>query len=292
MVITAFDQAAYLTETVRSALEQRGTSVEVVVVDDGSTDGSAAVAEAAGAHRVLRQRNAGAAAARNAGLRAATTSSVVFLDGDDRLHPHAVRTQLDVLAAHPDAEYVVARARLIDRQGRPLPSRVEPVHEGPLYPQLLRCSWICPPSALLVRRDAAERVGGWDEVTPFAEDLDFYLRLAMAARGIDHRAVLTDYRLHQGMSSRSYSAGLEANLAVLRRHAPDDGDPRLAAARRAGERHYLRTYGYKAVLSEARADVRAGRGTTRAVRRVARLVAADPAGVSRLLLAAARRRRR
>lgn len=292
IVVIAYDQAATIGAAVRSAVEQSEPSVEVLVVDDGSQDDSAERARAAGAHRVLVRTNGGPAAARNTGLHAASGEWVLFLDGDDVLHPDAVRTQLDALAAQPDAQFAIGRNRLVDERDRPLPGHTEPRHTGDLYPQLLAASWICPPSALLARRSAVLDVGGWHEGTRYtsAEDLHLYLALAREVPGVDHTAVVTDYRLHEGMSSRSYSRGLDANLAVLAGHGPDDGDPAVATARRAGEQHYRRTYGTKAVLSDWTHAVRARRGWVAATSAVVGLVVREPRAVRRVVGEALARR--
>src|SRR5438046_3178785 len=101
VVVPCYNHARFLAATLDSIDAQTYSSIETIVVDDGSTDGSAALA---GERRVqvLRQTNQGVGAARNAGLREATGDFVVFLDSDDELLPGAIRSGVDALASNPD----------------------------------------------------------------------------------------------------------------------------------------------------------------------------------------------
>jgi cellulose synthase/poly-beta-1,6-N-acetylglucosamine synthase-like glycosyltransferase len=165
VVIPAFQQVEFVAVAVRSALALADPDhqVQVVVVDDGSTDGSADAAEAAGAHVVIRQRNGGVSSARNRGLAAATGDWVVFLDGDDALRPAALRLQLEALRSTRSAAYTFGRCRLVDRQGVARAGAVAtPAQTGDLFEATLSQAWVCPPSAMLVRRDVLHQVGPWD----------------------------------------------------------------------------------------------------------------------------------
>lgn len=292
IIVTCFEQADLVGEAVSSARSQTHPRVEVVVVDDGSTDASAQVAAEAHADRVLQQRNTGVSGARQSGLAAATGEYVVFLDGDDRLHPRAVEVQLSYLQAAPGAAFAAGRNRLVDGDGRPLATPVEPPHTGDLYEELLRRPWICPPSAVLVRRAALEDVGGWNPDLLVGEDLDVYLRLARSFPGVDHPEVVTDYRIHTRMHSRSYRVNLEANLHVLARHASEgSAEPRLREAREAGERYFTRMLAPKIVLTELATALRTGRGVLPAFGGFLALLREDAPGVSRLVRDRLRRRR-
>ena len=291
VVIAAYNQADVVREAVQSALQQTSPAFEVVVVDDGSTDGTAEAATAAGATSVIRRANGGAPAARNTGLEAARGQYVVFLDGDDRLHPTALQQQLAQLAEHPEASFVTGRNRPVDPDGRPLPSAVEARREGDLYEHLLRRAWVTPPSALLVDRSAAQQLGGFDAALGGGgDDLEFYLRLAQSFRGVDHTGVVTDYRLHSGGKSRSYVEGLASNLEALSRHPAPGAPHRLVAARHEGERYYQATYGRKVVLATWLTSLRERRGVGGASLAVLVLLRRDAPGVGRLLRETARRR--
>src|SRR5436190_13119543 len=101
VVIPCFNQARYLRGSLRSVHAQTWPRIESIVVDDGSADDTSLVAAMEGATRVVRQRNRGLSAARNAGLANARGNYVVFLDADDELLPDAVRLGVESLRQHP-----------------------------------------------------------------------------------------------------------------------------------------------------------------------------------------------
>ncbi|MDR7453912.1 MAG: glycosyltransferase family A protein, partial [Armatimonadota bacterium] len=117
VVITCHNQGAFLAQAIESALAQTYPGVEVIVVDDGSTDETAEVAARYPDVRLVSQPRAGLPAARNAGLGLCTGDVVTFLDADDRLLPHAVETGVRALLAHPEAACVAGHYRLIDAAG-------------------------------------------------------------------------------------------------------------------------------------------------------------------------------
>lgn len=296
VVIPAFQQVEFVAVAVRSAmaLADPDHQVQVVVVDDGSTDGSADAAEAAGAHVVIRQRNGGVSSARNRGLAAATGDWVVFLDGDDALRPAALRLQFEALRSTRSAAYTFGRCRLVDRLGVARAGAVAtPAHTGDLFEATLSQAWVCPPSAMLVRRDVLHQVGPWDSSLDCGEeDLDMLLKLTRRFPGVDHAGVVTDYRLHDGMQSRSYRALLDGVLTVLQRHVPPDSPARLVRARRAGEQHYRRTLGRKIAMTDWSAAIKGQGPILRSTVILARVVLADPAGTARFLLDRLRRDRK
>jgi glycosyltransferase involved in cell wall biosynthesis len=278
VVITSYQQQDVIRATVLSALGQTLPDVEVVVVDDGSTDASQQVLADLPRVRLLRQPNAGMGSARNTGAEAAQGEVLCFLDGDDLLHPEALRHGLQHLDA-AGADFCFGRSRLVDAAGRPLPTVVRPPVRGDLYRELLRHPWVTPPSTMLVRRRVFEAVGRWDPRLLDASDLDLYLRLARRTSGVDHDEVVVDYRLHSRMRSAAYAVVLADNLRVLEQQAEHTRlDPALERARLEGMEHYRRQYGRKIAVVEWRHAVTARRGVVPATRALARVLAADRAG--------------
>lgn len=184
VVIPAYNAGAYLEAAVRSLLAERLGGLDVVVVDDGSTDASVDAVERLAA-RVLRQENRGEAAARNAGVRATSGRFVTFLDADDLISPGGLAARREFLEANP-AEWAVGGlpSRLIDESGAPIAEVFERMAAKLSFPFHLseafyRAGSFFPVSCslYLYRREVFDRLGGYDESLPIAPDCDFHFRL-------------------------------------------------------------------------------------------------------------------
>jgi glycosyltransferase involved in cell wall biosynthesis len=169
VILPAYNRARYLRAALESVLAQDYRPLEVVVVDDGSTDGTAQVASAHPQVRCLRQPNRGVAAARNAGLTASRGAFVAFLDSDDLWVPEKLRLQVGFLLAHADVGYCLARMRTFLEPGCVLPPGVRPA-------VLARPSIGAVPSTMIARREVFERVGGFDPHRRVGEDVDWFFR--------------------------------------------------------------------------------------------------------------------
>jgi glycosyltransferase involved in cell wall biosynthesis len=244
LVITCFNHASFLADAIESALSQERPFDEIIVVDDGSTDGSAAVAEHYPGVRCLRQSNRGLAAARNRGLEEASGSFIVFLDADDRLTPAAVRAGLDCFRVHPSAVLVYGAFRHIDALGAATPQvPLRPCDDDP-YACFLRGNPVGMHACVMYRRVALVDVGGFDQDLKACEDYDLYLRLASQHTVACHPALVAEYRLHESNMSGDPRRMLAAVLDVLdRQHARVRGEARLANAWRDGRRTWQDYYG-------------------------------------------------
>ena len=178
VIIPVRDTREYLGDALRSVGEQSIPEVELVVVDDGSVDGSAdVVADVAPSARVLRHAAPrGPAAARNTGLREARGDLVAFLDADDVWVPGALRRLSECLRERPDVQFVVGATELVRMPEPGVPGTAAVV----LSPA--RVSFFLP--ATLFRRSVFERVGLLDEALTFGEDSDWFLRAREAG---DHQ---------------------------------------------------------------------------------------------------------
>ena len=117
IVIPCYNQASFLSEAICSALHQSHSAIEVIVVDDGSTDATSSVAKSYSQVRYVRQANRGVTAARNAGLQMSCGTYVIFLDADDRLLPHAVETGVKSLQTNPNYALAFGTFHRIDVHG-------------------------------------------------------------------------------------------------------------------------------------------------------------------------------
>ena len=241
VVIPCFNQARYLRGAIDSVRAQTWTAIESIVVDDGSTDETSAIACADAVTMVVRQRNRGLSGARNAGLATAHGEYVLFLDADDELLPDAVRSGVEALQRHPGAGGVGRRCLPMDADGRPLPVTYPVPHSSDLYGQLLSNNIVWTPGAAFFRREAIHALGGFPlEHSPAA---DYAVLLALARRRqliIDPRDVVR-YRKHDGNMSQDPMLMLRATLGTLRRESrlmPREYRPLLAAGRRRWRQFY------------------------------------------------------
>lgn len=200
VVIPAHNAARYLGEAAGSVFAQTHAALELVVVDDGSTDETLAVARALGDPRVrvLTGPNAGRAHARNLGVAAAHPSAfVAFLDADDVWDRDKLATQLAWLAAHPDAAGVGSFMRYVSSAGRVLGETGREI-DAAAHALIARAELAPFPvsSCLVIRRAAFDAVGGFDPVLREAEDLEFLAQLARRGRVGCVPRVLGSYRIH------------------------------------------------------------------------------------------------
>jgi GT2 family glycosyltransferase len=189
-VVTCFDYGEYVAEAVSSLLAQDDPPA-VVVVDDGSTDPAthAALDALPEGVEVVRQENAGVSAARNAGLRRATTPYVLCLDADDRLAPGALAALRAALAQDPRAGFAYGHHRFIGAWSG--------VVRFPPYDALRLLDRHLIGATALTRREVIDDTGGFDESFPVLEDWELWLHaLAHGWRGVRIDAVTLEYRRH------------------------------------------------------------------------------------------------
>lgn len=193
-IIPTFNRRDMVVEAIASVLAQRDVQFELIVVDDGSTDGTDDAIEqivdsTEAPVRVIQTENRGAAAARNIGVEAAQAPLIAFLDSDDLWHPEKLSHQLWYLRDHPEFEIAQCNEIWI-RDGR----RVNPAmrhlkREGDIFIDSLRTCLISP-SAVIIKTKLFDDMGGFDEEMVAAEDYDLWLRIL-----IDRKAGLLDENL-------------------------------------------------------------------------------------------------
>ena len=173
-------------KTIRRALEsvrlQNYAPMEIIVVNDGSQDGTAAVVESFGEPTIAlinHPVNGGVSAATNAGLRRARGQYVAFLDADDEWLPGKLHKQVALISAHPQMTFVSCGGRFISSSGdvREDFGMKIPAVSSDLWRKLLSDTYVAKP-CVLARRSALEQVGEFDEKLPVAEDQDMWIRLA------------------------------------------------------------------------------------------------------------------
>jgi glycosyltransferase involved in cell wall biosynthesis len=280
VVVPAFNRADTLGRALESAFGQSPRPpAEVVVVDDGSSDGTAAVAERAGARVVQHAANRGPSAARNTAIESARQAWIAPLDADDEWLPHHLERLWAARAGH----VLVAGACLwVDHRGAVV--RFEgAVDEVPMVlrsPEaLLFPENHVPASAVLLRRDALERAGRYDEHITLAEDLDLWVRMLEHGTGVLLPDVVSIYHLHEEQATADRAALRLAHETLAAKYARR---PWASAA-------LVDRVRAVAAWDELREDERAGRRAT-ALRKLAALVA-RPRRAAALAPLLARRRR-
>ncbi len=200
VVIPVYNGERYLREALDSVLAQTFRDYEVICVDDGSTDGSVAIIKGYGERvRLIQQPNAGQGAARNAGVQRGVSTYVAFLDQDDCWYPHKLQQQVAALEADPGAVLAHCNSDRMDYEGRLQQAGAtltenETALESPLG--RLTGEGLILPSAMMVRRDTFERVGGFDPMLRGFEDFDLSARLKRQGRFIFLESPGMCYRVH------------------------------------------------------------------------------------------------
>jgi glycosyltransferase involved in cell wall biosynthesis len=206
VVIPCYNGAPFISETVASAIGQTHKPIEIIVVDDGSTDDSAAIAESFGPPvRVIRQANQGESVARNRGIDSAIGDWVAFLDADDLWVPHKLEQQLKAIDE---------RTLAVCSEHYVLPPKARPPYCGIMKPQakffqiaeIIRNGGTgCIPSTLMVRRSSAVRFPAWAR---FGEDTVYLLDLCQTGKIAVVHEYLAFYRISPG--AQSLHAGAES----------------------------------------------------------------------------------
>jgi GT2 family glycosyltransferase len=242
VIIPTYNHAAYLPAAVDSALAQTLPNVEVIVVDDGSTDETPAlVRDRWGARvRYVRQDNRGLAAARNAGIVHARGDSLIFLDADDELLPRCAEARAARLDATPALGWVFSDVLLVDEAGVTRRASEAYRYDGPrlhglLFDELLRRGNFIPIHAISFRAAVVRAAGGFDERLPNTEDYDLLVRIARTSPTGYLEEPLGRCRVRASSMSGDRPAMAETMLAImarLEREWPQDVRAQARAWRR------------------------------------------------------------
>ena len=275
LVIPAFNAEKTLARTLRSAAAQSYTNLELIIVDDGSSDGTAAIAEAfctgEPRARLLSQANAGVASARNSGIAAARGAWVAPLDADDLWHPSKIERQVETALTSPEPPGLVyCWFHLIDEEDRVIGSNEGHVVRGQALDRMQFFNFVGNGSCPLIRSDALKAVGGY--ATSFddaggCEDYELQLRLA-ASFTVE---VVTEYLVGYRVAPNSMSSDPDRMHRSWRRAL----DLFEASGGTLNPRAVRWNAGYHA-LRRAEANARA-RHPAAAVREVALALSLDPA---------------
>ncbi len=244
VVIPTFERRATLPRALDSVICQTRAADEIIVVDDGSTDGTAEMLAGDYADvRCLRQPQRGVSAARNAGIQTARGEWIAFLDSDDAWHPSKLERQLAALAAHPE-ERVCHTDEIWIRNGvRVNPKRKHAKRGGMMFEACLPLCCISP-SSVMIHRTVLEAVGAFDEDLPACEDYDLWLRICSRFRVlfVDEHLVIK-HGGHDDQLSRAHFGMDRFRIAALEKILHSDVlDAEQATAARAMLAEKVRVY--------------------------------------------------
>jgi glycosyltransferase involved in cell wall biosynthesis len=209
VVIPCYNRAGTIAEAVQSVHAQSRTPLELIVIDDASTDDSAQIAERGGARVIRIATNAGNATARNVGARAATGDAIAWLDSDDYWDANHLSVVAGLLDRYPEAAAAASATRMVGSRSGVWYGRIPP---GPPVDVIREAfaDWLIPSMTAIVRRDALAAVGGFDDNERYAADFDLWLRLACKYLFVSSREVTGNWRWHSDQLSTNPERQWEA----------------------------------------------------------------------------------
>lgn len=240
VIIPTRNRRKLVFRAVESVLRQDFRDVEILVIDDGSTDGTAAALEAAGHCQVIRMNQAGPAVARNAGIATARGQYLAFLDSDDHWEPHHLSCLLKAMDS-PRVGLAYSPTRTVTLDGQPLGGRRDrrKCYSGRVAEYLFRHVFIHT-SNVLCRTDLVRQVGAFDKSMPVCEDYHLWLRMALLCEFVSVDQ-LTAFRCWHGqaLSRQDRVRNSVVRAAMLERFYLAEGGrqaiPHITAYRRLGK---------------------------------------------------------
>lgn len=214
IVIPTFNVEKYIIETIESVLAQTYKHIELIVIDDGSTDNTSKLIESYGSKvRFIRQENSGVCLARNRGITETTGELICLMDHDDYWFPEKISRQVEVMQQHIDigvvySSFIRWHPNSSGKYPAPdswdvksTPDNVDTVFSGWIYHQFLLDCWMLTSTAMF-RREVFNTSGMFDPTLPYGEDWDLWLRISRDYPFIKLTRPNTLYRQHQSQGSR------------------------------------------------------------------------------------------
>lgn len=235
IIIPCYNQASFLPEAIESILNQTYPNYEIVVIDDGSPDNVEEVAKQYTQVKLIKQKNQGAAIARNKGITESKGSYLIFLDADDKLLPNAVEVGVQYLTDNTDCSFVSGRVKLIDQNGSfikiPKQLKIEKDH----FKSLLEANYIWTPGVVMYRRAIFDQYEGFSPNAGGSADYELNVRIARLLKIASHGEIVLEYRVHQSNMSKNFRYMLQSGIKVRRKQFKYiKHDPSLVKSWKAG----------------------------------------------------------
>ena len=212
VIIPCYNGAAYLAEAVASIRRQDYPAVEIIIIDDGSTDDSAAVAATLDGDdlQYFHQQNLGAPGARNTGLKKASGGVISFLDADDVWSDNKLEVQMSLLNVHPEAGIVVGYSQTMQLTSRDQGNSVFEHISDPAPLLSLSCA--------AIRRSVFDTVGFMDQAQRYCDDWDWFMRVREQGIVIKiHTDLVHYYRRHESNMTNEVEIGNQQTLLMLKK---------------------------------------------------------------------------
>ncbi len=235
VIIPTYNYAHFISEALESVRAQTYRNLEIIVVDDGSTDETRQVVARFPEARYLHQNNQGIAAARNTGMRASRGDYLVFLDADDRLLPSALEAGVNSLIEHPACVFVSGHQEMISIDNRPLPTPPIVCFNQDNYRAFLNYNYICTVGQVMFRRSLFAAEPGFDSRVPGCDDAELYMRISKDYPIYCHDQVVVQHRVHGANTSGNKAMMLQSMSRIYHRHLEHvEGNPELEKLCRQG----------------------------------------------------------
>jgi len=222
VIIPTFNRAELLPIAIRSVLNQTFQDLEILIVDDGSSDTTPAVVKSFDddrIHYIRHPKPRGGAAARNTGIAHSRGEYVAFLDDDDEWYPHKLARQMELMRrSEAGVGAIYCGYFVVERATGRICGRMEPKSRGDLSSELLATNPIGGTSCMLLRRNCLEKVGGFDESLPSFQDRDLWIRLSRDFRFDYVEEPLLNYYVHPNKVWTNFEALLQGLEIMLTKY--------------------------------------------------------------------------
>lgn len=219
IIMPCYNEERGIERSITSALQQTYGNLELIIVDDGSTDGTRDIISGIDDTRVklIAQSNKGVCAARNRGIAKATGEYIAFLDADDWWAPNCLEELFSVLSSLPEAALAYCGWQNIGLPGKQSEPFIPPDYETPdkAAQLLVNCRW--PIHAALTRKEAVEQADGFDEEFVTSEDFSLWLRIGVRQKIICVPRVLAFYYHHEGTQATKNKLNIARNHWLVQR---------------------------------------------------------------------------
>jgi glycosyltransferase involved in cell wall biosynthesis len=223
VIIPVYNRSGTIKRAVDSVLSQTVKPYELIVVDDGSTDETGDLLKSYGNRIILlRQENRGVSAARNAGIKIARGNWIAFLDSDDEWLSEKLQYAVEYIRKNRQCK-IFQTEEIWIRNGKRVNAKVK--HKklsGYIFKESLDLCLISP-SAVVIKKELFEEIGGFDEYLPVCEDYDMWLRITRKyPAGLDERFGIIKYGGHEDQLSRSFPVMDQYRIKAMEKHLADE----------------------------------------------------------------------